>query len=406
MSHTHHRRAAVLGTVPLAFVVACAGIASAAPTQPGVTNETPSVQSGVSVSAQRESAPAKPKQVVEPTPDPVPTPDPTPARVVVPDPPRTVPSRVAPAATTQAPTLYAAPLHAPEVVEPVAPIAAPPNTLRLGDFETDKPEWVSTEAMNSANNWSAYGESEIARGWNGVGVSPARSDRLAASTTTGAVLGGTAGAAAAGIPSAAAGAMTGAVIGAGTGAVIGCVVLVPIPVPCAQAVPGALIGAGVGAVAGAGLLGIPAAALGGAAGALGGGAIGTAYGAGDPDDAPFAPEIQVAAPTLSRVDAHSVGSSAATTVAQTVTWVGAQPGGSDAIDAAPVIAEQAASWIADQSRAPEAVDAIERAADHVTRAAAANPTTADLVDAAQHAASQMPPQITAIVDVAAVVLHP
>ena len=211
MSFTHYRSATALGAVPLAFAVACAGIASAAPTQPGVTNETPSVQSGVSASAQRESAPGKPKQVVEPTPDPDPTPDPAPARVVVPDPPRTMPSRVAPATTTPAPTLFDATLHAPVAGEPVAPIAAPPNTLRFGDFETDKPEWVSSEVMNSANNWSAYGESEIARAWNSVGVSPARSDRVAATTISGAVIGGTIGATAAGIPAATAGAVSGAV---------------------------------------------------------------------------------------------------------------------------------------------------------------------------------------------------
>ena len=302
MNLNHYRSAAALGAVPLAFVVACAGVASAAPTQPGVTNEAPSVQS-----VQRESAPAKPKQVVERRPDPDPTP--TPAPVAVPDPPRTVPSRVAPATTTPAPTIFDSTLHAPEAVEPVAPIAAPPNKMRLGDFETDKPEWVSTEVMNSANNWSAYGESEIARGWNSVGVSPARSDRVAATTTAGAVIGGTIGATAAGIPAATAGAVSGAVIGAGVGAAVGCAVLVPIPVICAQAVPGALIGAGVGAVAGAGLVGIPAAALGGASGALAGGAIGTAYGAGDPDAATAVPEIQVAAPALPQVDArhHRVG---------------------------------------------------------------------------------------------------
>ena len=48
----------------------------------------------------------------------------------------------------------------------------------------------------------------------------------------------------------------------------------------------------------------------------------------------------------------------------------------------------------------------EHVADQVIRAAAANPATADVVDAAQQAASQLPPQITAIVDAAAVELHP
>ncbi|WP_327142652.1 hypothetical protein [Nocardia sp. NBC_01327] len=196
-------------------------------------------------------------------------------------------------------------LHAPTVVTPVAPIAPPPRTLRLGNFTTPAPDQLPDNILNPVNTTAATAEAAIATGFNSIGINPTRSDRIAAGTLAGVAAGATGGALIAGVPAAvlgaAPGAVAGAVIGLGVGAAVGTVVAGGLTaasvvagvatggaagaltaIQAAAAAPevagfaggGALIGAGVGGAAGAAIVGIPAAVVGGVAGGVAGGAVG------------------------------------------------------------------------------------------------------------------------------------
>jgi hypothetical protein len=167
-----------------------------------------------------------------------------------------------------------APLHVPEpAVGVVAPIEAPQGRLRLGDFITDKPEWMTDEDLEKTNNSSAIIESQVATFWASTGMPLDRSQKVAAATVGGAAVG----AAAVGVPAAVIGGAAGAAIGAPIGASGGAVL-----VPGVGAVPGATVGGAAGAAVGAAVVGVPAAIVGGVVG----GAAGTAFGAGDhlPDE--------------------------------------------------------------------------------------------------------------------------
>ncbi len=273
-------RLAVAGVLPIAIAVASANVGLAAPAQPGVTVPAPS-----------------PKQPGVTTPSvPIPTPpavDESGPLAAIPTPPDT---RTRPEPSYVRPRYEPAPSRnedpgAPESGRavpnvPPPPIAAPDGKLRLGSYKTDIPAWMSPQTAEKANLWAAYGESRLAGLYDMAGFSPEESDRAAASTTAGAVLGGTIGAIAVGVPAASLGAMIGAIPGAVAGGAIGSVV-----VPGAGVGPGVGIGAGVGAVTGAALLGVSAAALGGLGGAVIGGAIGEAVGAGDHNGPAVPPEL-------------------------------------------------------------------------------------------------------------------
>ncbi|MBB3040080.1 hypothetical protein [Hoyosella altamirensis] len=156
----------------------------------------------------------------------------------------------------------------------IAPIAAPEGRLRIGDFITDKPEWMSEDDLEKTNNQSALIEADIANAWVDAGLGDAdRADKVAAATmaggATGALLAGGVGAVAGG----AAGAAIGTPIGAAGGSVF---------VPGVGTVAGGTAGAVTGGAVGATAVGLPAAIAGGAAGAF----AGAAFGAGDtlPDE--------------------------------------------------------------------------------------------------------------------------
>ncbi|NKS56570.1 insoluble domain protein [Rhodococcus hoagii] len=167
-------------------------------------------------------------------------------------------------------------LHLPTYVEPVAPIAAPPAMLRMGDYTGEKPRWMSDTYLERTNNSFAVAEAQMATFWKSIGVDVERSDRVAAATVGGAAAGaiGT-GAVAAGI-----GALGGGTIGGNIGLGLGGYVSIPlaaIPVPGLPAtviVPTTVAGTAIGAAAGAAVLGVPAAVLGGIAGGAYAGAVG------------------------------------------------------------------------------------------------------------------------------------
>ncbi|WP_245663575.1 hypothetical protein [Nocardia inohanensis] len=179
-------------------------------------------------------------------------------------------------------------LHVPGPVTPVAPIAPPPRTLRLGDFTSGVPDDVPDNVLTPVNEAAANTEAAIATGFNSIGINPSRSDRIAAGTIAGAAAGAVGGALAAGVPMAVMGAVpagvAGAVIGAGIGFGLGMAgaTVAPWTAPIdvvGGPIGGGLIGGGLGAAAGAAALGIPAAVAGGVAGGIAGGAVGGFLGA-------------------------------------------------------------------------------------------------------------------------------
>ncbi|MFC9439861.1 hypothetical protein ACFTVM_39115, partial [Nocardia sp. NPDC057030] len=153
----------IAGALPLAIAVACAGVAVAdpgTPTQPGVT--TPSAP------AAPERSPSQPG-VTTPNQQGVTGPKPAPA-----DPADTQTlnyARPMPA-PEPAPPIQPQQLHVPQPVEPVAPIAPPPRTLRIGDFSAPAPNEVPGELLDGVNDAAAGVEAAIATGGRSIGINP------------------------------------------------------------------------------------------------------------------------------------------------------------------------------------------------------------------------------------------
>ncbi|MGW6375397.1 insoluble domain protein [Rhodococcus sp. NPDC055112] len=276
----HHRgarhrarteRATVVGVIPLAIAITCAGPAFAQPgvmvpeaEQPGVVAEfapepaqAPEVEPAASEPKTYWIAP--PVEYAEVPTRPVPTYDYT-----------EYSEPVAPVQIQE--------LHLPVAVEVVAPIEAPKERLRIGDFVSDQPNWLSDEYLDRTNNTSAVIEAQVNTFWKSIGVDAERSDRIAAATVGGAASGAVAGALAAGVPVATAGGLIGGTIGGIAGANV-------VPGSWAYALPigvtTGIVGTAAGAGIGAAVVGIPAAAAGAVAGGVAGGLAGAAFGAGD-----------------------------------------------------------------------------------------------------------------------------
>ncbi|WP_446225824.1 AfsR/SARP family transcriptional regulator [Nocardia sp. IBHARD005] len=256
------RRAALVGALPLALVVGATGSGAAAPGgQAGVT--APPSQVGVTTPVPNLPAPGPivPEESGG-TGSPYLTPPPT-----YPVPPRAKPQR-----SEVAPLIVPEQLHAPQPVEPVAPIQPDPGTLRVGDYEAGRPEWMPVPMQNTINAEAAVREAQWSTMLTSIGVPATRADRVAAGTLAGTALGATA----AGVPAALAGGAAGAAVGGVVGGVVGGGIgLLGMGV---GAIPGAIIGAGVGAgvgaAAGAALTGASAAAAGGTIGGSAGGELG------------------------------------------------------------------------------------------------------------------------------------
>lgn len=162
-----------------------------------------------------------------------------------------------------------APLPLPEPVRPM--ILPEPGMLRVGNYQEVKPTWMTMAELNSANQWAAYTEAQIAQYWIDQGMTESQADRQAATEMAAGVAGGAAG----GLLGAGIGAAIGAGIGGAVGATTG-IFWLPVPVAgqifwISQTAAGGAIGGGLGAVA----LGVP--------GAIGGAAVGAAFGGGDPN---------------------------------------------------------------------------------------------------------------------------
>ncbi|MET8649082.1 hypothetical protein [Nocardia aurea] len=140
--------------------------------------------------------------------------------------------------------------------EQAAPPQAPVNTIRIGDIEVGRPDFITPEQAQQINDGSEGVESSLSDALDSAGVDHARSDRIAEDVIGASVIGASVGSTLAS-PLAA----TSALIGAATGLIVGFPFLpaglVVMPVVCAAigyaviAVPAAAVGAAVGAVVGA-----------------------------------------------------------------------------------------------------------------------------------------------------------
>jgi hypothetical protein len=309
-------RATVVGVIPLAIAITCAGPAFA---QPGVVVE---------------SAPA-PAPEAEPA-----APEPKTYWIAPPVEYAEVPTRPVPNYDY---TEYSEPvepvqiqeLHLPVAVEVVAPIEAPKERLRVGDFVSDQPNWLSDEYLNRTNNTSAVIEAQVNTFWKSIGVDAERSDRIAAATVGGAAAGAVTGAMTAGVPFAVGGALIGGTIGGNVGVGIGNAFI-----PGLGWVAAAPIGTAAGAAIGAAAAGIPAAAVGAVVGGVAGGAAGTAFGAGDSLGTP----TEFVLPNVTEPDAAALKLQAGEEYARLAME---QPAAAtavvDAVVAAPQLAEQVTS---------------------------------------------------------------
>lgn len=262
-------RAVLAGALPVAMVLAASTGAATAVDRPAVIADQPGVTS-----------PAQPGATTPPPPPPEPEPAPS---VYYSQPPQIrneATSRPAPSPEEPVEPIRFEDLHLPEPVAPVAPIEAPENTIRVGQWQTPRPDWLPPDCADAINATAAGAEAQVATALDSIGIPAGRSDRVSGATLAGAGIGGAAGAVVAGVPVAAAGAVVGGLIG-GTiggvaGAVLGTVVPVPIIGTVTSGVAGTALGAVVGAVVGAAVIGVPAAVV----GAVAAGTVGAGFGAG------------------------------------------------------------------------------------------------------------------------------
>ncbi|WFR72338.1 hypothetical protein P9209_28915 [Prescottella defluvii] len=176
-------RVAIVPSAAAAVLVAASGAAQAAPnqlpSQGGVTS-APSTQGGVTSAPSTQggvtSAPAQPEPVywVEP---------PAQYQNIEYQP---LENYDYDTNTYNAPDdYYVAPvqvqdLHLPTYVEPTAPIIAPRETLRLGTYHTQQPNWMTDGDLARTNNTSAVIEAEVSTFWRSLGIETTRANRIAA----------------------------------------------------------------------------------------------------------------------------------------------------------------------------------------------------------------------------------
>ncbi len=346
----HRRRPnRVAVAVPLAISIACAGagVAQAAPSQPGVLVDEG--QPGV-------SAPSGNQPGV--------TPDPTREREYVPG--YTPQYAQAPSKPVYNYNYgndanysgggqgyysgysnnyagYSQPVYsAPAPVEDpavVAVVEAPVKKVRLGDYIADQTDLLPEKQWNQINNTAADLEAGFGQFWRSTGVDAARADRIAAASVATGAAGAVIGAGIGAVP----GALIGGTIGGNQGLAIGGFVslpLAPIPgLPATVIVPttvaGTAVGAAAGAAVGAAIMAVPFAAA--------GVAIGAATGAGDPLAEPHVIEL----PSKPRADQEAI----AEQTRQVVSQVEALPGGNVVVDAARTAAVEAPKLAAQADKA-------------------------------------------------------
>ncbi|MDV8008965.1 hypothetical protein [Rhodococcus sp. IEGM 1318] len=139
----------------------------------------------------------------------------------------------------------------PGPVEIVAPIVAPREKGRIGDWVFDQPNWVSDHDLARTNGTSAVIESQVSTFYASIGVPVDRASRIAAAQLAGGASGALAGAAA-GAPAATVGALIGGTIGGTSALGLFSPVLTPL-----GGVSAGVVGTATGAGVGAAVLGVP-----------------------------------------------------------------------------------------------------------------------------------------------------
>ncbi|WP_064076517.1 hypothetical protein [Prescottella equi] len=344
------QRAAIAVAVPVAASLAFAGIADAAPSQPGVSVEGD--QPGVSTGGGEQPGTTAP------------APAPAPEREYVPY--YTPIYQDAPSKPVYnydysqnsnysgggrgyysgysdnyngggySQPVYTAPVDDPDVV---AVVEAPVKTFRAGDFIANQTDLLPEKQWNQLNATFADMEAAYGQFWRSTGVDASRADRIAAASIGTGVIGAATGAAIGAVP----GALIGGTIGGNIGLTMGGIVSIPLaPVPGLPAVvvvPTTVAGTAVGAAAGA--------AIGGAIGAIPGAAVGvalgTATGAGEPTTEP----VEFTLPSKPRADQEAITAQ----TQQVVEQVESMPGGAGVVEAARTVVEQAPQVAAQTDKA-------------------------------------------------------
>ena len=315
MSHHHARQhevsprivRAVAAATVAAALTAAAGTAWAEPDQPGVTDPGTSspTQPGITPAPPAPTTPApapapvEPQTQYEPSFIPAPTYDAPP--VVEGSPQYVAPSYSAPYSAV--PPV----VHLPQPTRPVNPVLPRPGTVKIGNFRTAQPAWLSDADARNINGQSATVEARTATFYESIGFPKNQAARAAASTATGYVAGAGLTFAATVVPITVVTGVVGTVSGCAIGAGIGSLV----PPQGLNVLPGLAIGCGVGAAAGV-ATGVAASAglalgVGGPIGAVAGAAIGAGDAQareGAPLGAPTDEDPKLSRPTPPHPDAN------------------------------------------------------------------------------------------------------
>ncbi|MGW4122191.1 hypothetical protein [Nocardia sp. NPDC004711] len=377
------RTSILLSMLPIALV-AGQGVAAAAPGQPGLAVPGDG-QPGLSTQPQQPPANSSP----------------SPADYI-PDPPIAPPNRPRPKQqTTPQQDTIIQPQTQPQVqptepqnTQPGQPAAnapevmpADPHQLRVGTGGVELPDWIDTKTRDKAQAYLDMAEWQIAAAYDRMGFSRDDSDRMAASSSMGALLGaGTVGVAAPAVL---------APIGCGVGAVVGALAgaaIAGVPTAGVGAPAGAIVGGIAGCVGGGslgGLVSVPLVVGGGALAALGAGAL---SGGDATQPAPPAPpalidtaaQVPVSDPVTGFPGVRPVSAIAGlpAPIAQVAAPVAQQVATTVEQQVAPVV-EQAVTGVGQQvaAVAPQAAPVVEQVVDGVNAQ----------VDSFRTAVAQMPP---------------
>ncbi|MFF2551312.1 hypothetical protein ACFVUS_09960 [Nocardia sp. NPDC058058] len=352
------RTSLALSVLPI-MLVAGQGVAAAAPGQPGLAVPGEG-QPGLS------TTPQSPPAATAPSP-----------ADWIPDPPIAPPNRPRPQQQTQPDvnTLVGPKPQAtqPDTVEP-EPEAVPqapnqevmptdPHKLRVGVNSVQLPDFIDLKTRNKAQAYLDMAEWQIAATYDRLGFPQDQSDRMAASSFTGAGLGLAAGglATVAAVP---VGCAVGAVVGGIAGGLIG-----GIPTAGVGAPAGVLIGGVTGCLTGAAVVGIPAVGIIGTLGAMAAGALG----GGNANQPPPPDPATVDQPFVAPVSAPVAP------VAPIVPAVAPIPAAQPVYDAVAPIAQQVETVV------NQVGTQVAQTVDQVTQ------TVETTVDSLRSAVAQMPP---------------
>ncbi|UFS97220.1 hypothetical protein [Nocardia huaxiensis] len=261
-----------------------------------------------------------------------------------------------------------------------------PHQLRVGTGTVQLPDFVDEKSRNKAQAYLDMAEWQIAAFYDSMGFSREESDRMAATSSMGALLG--AGALGVGAPAVLVpiGAGAGAVVGAIAGALIG-----GIPTAGVMAPAGAIVGGIAGAVIGGGLGAVasgPIVIAGGALAALAGQALSGGDSTKPQPTIPASLEISAAAPVSDAAPQAGTPALPLTNVSAPVAEIAAPviEAAAPIIEAAAPIVEQAQTVV--EQVYEQAAPLVEQVNTVVEQAAE---TVETQVDSFRAAVSNMPP---------------